>query len=42
MDKITCTLYAAQLEYMYQTVVFKTDYTYTEKYPDPNVMTVAL
>ncbi len=36
--KGTCTLYATQLEY--QTVKFKIDYTYTEKYP--NVVTVAL
>ncbi len=40
MVKSTCILYAAQLEY--QTVVFKIDYTYTEKYPDPNVVTVVL
>ncbi len=38
--KCTCTLYTAQLEY--QTVAFKIDYTYTEKYPDPNVVTMAL
>ncbi len=36
----TCTLYAAWLEY--QTVGIQVDYTYTEKYPDPNVVTVAL
>ncbi len=36
----TCTLYAAQLQY--QTVGIQVDYTYTEKYPDPNVVTVAL
>ncbi len=35
--KGTCTLYTAQLEY--HTVKFKTDYRYTEKYPDPNVVT---
>ncbi len=34
--KIKCTLYATQLEY--QTVVFKIDYTYTEKYLYPNLM----
>ncbi len=40
--KSACTLYAAQLEY--HTVKFKIDYTYMymEKYPDPNVVTVAL
>ncbi len=38
--KSTCTLYAAQLEY--QTVAFKIDYTYMEKYLDPNVVTMAL
>ncbi len=37
---VKCTLYAAQLEY--QTVEFKIDYTYTEKYPDVNVVTVVL
>ncbi len=34
-----CTLYAAYLEY--QTVTLNIDYTNTEKYPDPNVVTVA-
>ncbi len=33
-------MYAAQLEY--QTVESKIDYMYTEKYPDPNAVTVAL
>ncbi len=38
----TCTLYAARLEY--HTVAIKIDYkcTYMEKYPDANVVTVAL
>ncbi len=31
-------MYAAQLAY--HSVEFKIDYTYTEKYPDPNVVTV--
>ncbi len=38
--KSTCTLYAARIEY--HTVAMKIDYMYTEKYPDPNVVTVAL
>ncbi len=38
--KSRCTLYIARLEY--HTVEFKIDYTYTKKYPDPNVATVAL
>ncbi len=40
--KSTCTLYAAQLEY--HTIASKIDYKcmYTEKYPDPSVVTVAL
>ncbi len=38
--KSTCTLYVVQLEY--HTVAFEIDYTYTEKYPDPNVVTVKL
>ncbi len=35
--KSMCTLYAARLEY--HTVAIKIDYTYTEKYLDPNVVT---
>ncbi len=35
--KSTCTLHTAHHT---STVEFKVDYTYTEKYPDPNVMTV--
>ncbi len=38
--KSTFTVYAVQHEY--QAVGIQVDYTYTEKYPDPNVVTVAL
>ncbi len=37
--KSMCTMYVARLEY--HTVTIKIDYTYTEKYPDPNVVTMA-
>ncbi len=42
MVKSTCTLYTARLEY--HTIAIKIDYTctYTEKYPDPNDVTVTL
>ncbi len=38
--KSTCTQQDFYLEY--HTVAIKIDYTYTEKYPDPNVLTVAV
>ncbi len=38
--KSMCTRLDFHLEY--HTVVIKIDYTYTEIYPDPNIMTVAL
>ncbi len=37
--KSTCTLYTAQVEYQ---TVSQVNLTYTEKYPDPKVMTMAL
>ncbi len=36
-------MYTRQDFYLeYHIVVIKVDYTYTKKYPDPNVVTVAL